>query len=65
VLDLRQLTFMDSTGLHLLLRLDADARSHGRSFSIIETDGAVARLLTIAGRRDRFQHATPDLAPAL
>lgn len=60
VLDLRQLTFMDSTGLHLLLRFDADSRSWGQSFEIIDADGPIARLLTIVGVRDRFRHAEPN-----
>jgi len=61
VLDLRQLTFMDSTGLQLLLRTDLESRRRGGSFSIVEADGPVARLLTITGLRDRFHHAGPDL----
>jgi anti-sigma B factor antagonist len=56
VLDLRQLTFMDSTGLHLLLRLDAEARSDDLTFTIVEGDGPVRRLLTLTGLRDRFAH---------
>lgn len=59
VLDLRQLTFMDSSGLHLLLRFDAEARSHGQSFAIIDVEGPIARLLTIAGVRDHLRHAKP------
>ncbi len=60
VLDLRQLTFMDSTGLQLLLRMDLAARRRGGSFSIVEADGPVARLLTITGLRDRFHHTGPE-----
>lgn len=59
VLDLRQLTFMDSSGLHLLMRVDADVRSRGQSFAIIDADGPIARLLTIVGLRDRLRHAEP------
>lgn len=59
VVDLRQLTFMDSTGLHLLMRFDADARSLGQSFAIIDGEGPIARLLTIVGVRDRLRHADP------
>lgn len=56
-LDLRQLTFMDSTGLCLLLRLDAAARSDGSSFAIIDAEGPIRRLLTLTRLRERFRHA--------
>ena len=59
VLDLRQLEFMDSTGLRLLLRLDAEARSDGFSFSIMDAEGPVRRLLDLTQMRDRFQQADP------
>ena len=57
VLDLRQLTFMDSTGLRLLLRLDGDARAAGVAFSIIDAEGPIRRLLTLTCLRGRFAHA--------
>jgi anti-sigma B factor antagonist len=56
-LDLRQITFMDSTGMCLLLRLDAAARSDGSSFAIIDAEGPIRRLLTLTRLRDRFHHA--------
>jgi anti-sigma B factor antagonist len=59
VLDLRQLDFMDSTGLRLLLRLDAEARSDGFSFSIIDADGPIRRLLDLTQMRDRLEQAEP------
>lgn len=55
VLDLRELTFMDSTGLRLLLSLDAAARSDGFQFSIIDADGPVRRLLELTRLDGRFQ----------
>jgi anti-anti-sigma factor len=57
VLDLRRLTFISSAGLHLLLRLDAEARSGGFTFAIVEGDGPARRLLTLTGLRDSFTHA--------
>jgi anti-sigma B factor antagonist len=57
VLDLRQLTFIDSSGLNLLLRLDAQARSDGFGFAIIEGDGPVRRLLALTNLTDDFEHA--------
>lgn len=59
VVDLRELTFMDSTGLRLLVRLDAEAEANGGSFSIIDAEGPIRRLLTLTQLRDRFHHATP------
>ena len=56
VLDLRELTFIDSSGLSLLLRLDAEARANGFSFAITEGDGPVRRLLQLTDLADGFQH---------
>lgn len=56
VLDLRELTFIDSTGLGLLLRLDAEAqRDDDLEFAILEGDGPVRRVLRIAGLAGRFE----------
>jgi anti-sigma B factor antagonist len=57
VLDLRPLTFIDSSGLSLLLRLDAQARSDGFSFAIVEGDGPVRRLLALTNLTGEFEHA--------
>src|SRR4051812_12449598 len=35
VLDLRGVTFLDSTGLHLVLEADAGSRAQGREFGLI------------------------------
>jgi anti-sigma B factor antagonist len=57
VLDLRQLSFMDSTGLRLLLTLDAAARSDGFSFSIVDGEGPVRHLLELTRLDRHFQRA--------
>lgn len=57
VLDLRAVTFMDSTGLRLLLRLDAAARAEGFAFRIADEDGPVRRLLELTGLSERFARA--------
>jgi anti-sigma B factor antagonist len=59
VLDLRALTFIDSSGLSLLLRLDAEARSDDFSFAIIEGEGPVRRLLELTNLSDDFLRAEP------
>jgi len=54
VLDLRAVTFMDSTGVRLLLQLDAESRSDGFSFEILDADGPVRRVLTLTGVNARL-----------
>jgi anti-anti-sigma factor len=55
VLDLRQLAFMDSMGLRLMLQLDAEARSDGFRFAIIDCEGPVRRLLELTRTDGRFE----------
>jgi anti-sigma B factor antagonist len=57
VLDLHELAFIDSSGLSLLLRLNARSRADGFRFAIVEGDGPVRRLLTLTKLRDDFEHA--------
>jgi anti-anti-sigma factor len=49
VLDLRKLTFMDSTGLRLLVAADARARDAGHRLAIVRGPAAVHRVLEITG----------------
>ena len=49
VLDLRGLTFMDSTGLSVLLRWAGAAARDGFDFGLVRTDGPVNRLFELAG----------------
>jgi anti-anti-sigma factor len=49
VLDLRGLTFMDSTGLRLLVAADARAREGGHRLAIIRGPVAVQRVLELTG----------------
>jgi anti-sigma B factor antagonist len=48
-LDLRSVTFMDSSGINVLVRHAARAESGGFAFSIIAPTATVARVLDIAG----------------
>jgi anti-anti-sigma factor len=57
VLDLRDLTFIDSTGLSLLLEVERASRAAGRSFAIVDGSPAVARLLGLVGLSDHFARA--------
>lgn len=51
VLDLRDLRFMDVSGLRLAVRLEARAQLHGQAFSMLEGDGQVARIFELTGMR--------------
>lgn len=61
VLDLRGVTFMDSTGVRLLLQLDAESRLDGFSFAIMDADGPVRRLLTLTGVQARLSQVEAEV----
>jgi anti-sigma B factor antagonist len=52
VLDLRDVTFMDSTGLHLILETDAAARAAEWELQLIPGPAHVQRVFELAGLRD-------------
>ena len=52
VVDLSGLEFMDSTGLHLLLRVQQRAQEAGRRFALIRGCEAVQRLFDLTGLAD-------------
>jgi len=54
VLDLRGLTFMDSTGLRLITSADSRARQQGRRLTIIQGPEAVKRVFTITRLDERL-----------
>ena len=63
--DLRGLTFMDSTGLRLILEIDAIARQDGFNFAAVRAPATVQRIFTLSGVEDHlvFVDAPEDLAP--
>jgi anti-sigma B factor antagonist len=65
VLDLRGVTFMDSTGVHLVLDAHAAARKEGWELLVVEGPGSVQRVFEVTGLRDRlpFVDAPPSLTP--
>lgn len=65
VLDLRALTFMDSSAVRLILREDRLARSAGRQFSLIKGIPAVQRVLDVCGLSDSLDFGDPAPAPSL
>jgi anti-sigma B factor antagonist len=65
VLDLRGVTFMDSTGLHLALDAHAAARKEGWELLVVEGPDSVQRVFEVTGLRDRlpFVDTPPSLMP--
>jgi anti-anti-sigma factor len=54
-LDLRNLRFIDSSGLHLILRYDREARRDGFSLEIIPGSQPVEHVFAIAGLAARLR----------
>jgi anti-anti-sigma factor len=49
VVDLRRLSFLDSTGIHLLISAHARATANGRPLALVVDDGPVHRVLDVCG----------------
>lgn len=54
IVDLRQLEFMDSTGLSVLVRAHQRASENGQRFAVVRGPQQVQRLLTLTGVADRL-----------
>jgi anti-sigma B factor antagonist len=54
-LDLRQLTFMDSTGLRIVVAADARARESGRRFVVVKGPDSVQRIFTLTRLDERLE----------
>ena len=54
VADLRELTFLDSTGVRVLLTADLQAKERGVRFGVARNDGMVRRLLDVTRIEQRF-----------
>ena len=52
ILDLRQIEFMDSTGLRVVLSAHRRAHETGRRFALVRGADQVERVLTLTGVRD-------------
>jgi anti-sigma B factor antagonist len=55
ILDLREVTFFDSTGLQLVLDADVRAREEGRTLIVAPGDGEPRRILELAEVADRLR----------
>jgi anti-anti-sigma factor len=60
VLDLRGLTFMDSTGLRLVIRWDNAAREAGFRFEIVPGSDMVQRVFRLTGMDDHLNVVDPS-----
>jgi anti-anti-sigma factor len=63
ILDLRELEFMDSTGLRLIVRADEAARANGTRFVVVRGPEPVQRVFEIVGLDSRLDMA--DEPPTL
>jgi stage II sporulation protein AA (anti-sigma F factor antagonist) len=63
VLDLRRLTFMDSTGLRLVIRWDGVAREEGFEFAIVPGSDVVQRVIKLTGMDDQLTMTEPPREP--
>ena len=63
VLDLSRVTFMDSTGLRLVLEADARVRDNGGRCVVVQGSGSVHRLITLGLLTSRLEIADPADAP--
>jgi anti-anti-sigma factor len=54
IIDLRELEFMDSTGLSVLIRAHQDAQQSGYRLGIVNGSRQIRRLLTLTGVADRL-----------
>jgi anti-sigma B factor antagonist len=59
VLDLRGLTFMDSTGLRLVIRWHTSARHHGFRFAVVPGTDSVQRVFELTGMDAHLTVAEP------
>ncbi|HEY8865504.1 MAG TPA: STAS domain-containing protein [Solirubrobacteraceae bacterium] len=59
VLDLRELEFMDSTGLRTVVAADTRAREQDRRFEIVRGSDAVHRIFSVTGLDERLVFVDP------
>lgn len=61
IVDLRALSFIDSTGLGVLVRAHQLRKEQGRRFGLVRGDGQVHRLLSLTGlEHELLVSDTPD-----
>jgi anti-sigma B factor antagonist len=65
VLDLRGVTFLDSTGLHMVLEADAASRAQGWEFALVGGPPDVQRVFDLTGARASLPFLTASQLAAL
>jgi len=60
VVDLRELTFIDSSGLHAIINAGIRARRSGRRLVLVRVPSDVERILTLTGISDHVEIADAD-----
>ncbi|MDP9293697.1 MAG: STAS domain-containing protein [Actinomycetota bacterium] len=64
-IDLRGLDFLDSTGLHLLLRLESRCRTRGSMLALVRGGRAVQKLFQVTGTATQFRFlGSPEAGPS-
>jgi anti-sigma B factor antagonist len=64
VIDLRRVTFIDLTGVRLLLGLAQDASDDGWELSLAGAGGQVRHMLTLTGALDQLPFRNPGVLPS-
>jgi anti-sigma B factor antagonist len=59
ILDLRRVTFIDSTGIRLLVQMQSRAQRDGFDFAI-SLEGTLARTLRLVGLQDQFNRVAGE-----
>ena len=63
-LDLARVSFIDSTGINTLVRLNRHATENNSEFTLVDPPPYVLRVLTVTGLTEAFHiRPTPDTAP--
>ena len=65
VLDLRDVCFLDSTGIRLLLNWHAHSAADGMVFGVISGPESVQRVLEVVGIADRLTYCSAPVADGL
>ena len=60
VIDLRELTFLDSTGLRLVINADQRARDEGRRLAVVRGPESVQRVFSITRVDERLEIVDDD-----
>ena len=63
VMDLAGLTFLDSTGLRLIVTADQRARDQGRRLTVVKGPDTVQRVFSITRLDERLEMVEPDTDP--